>query len=1128
MPIGVKRTLIACLLFGSLQFAAYPADRRSQVELVFEHISIQQGLSQSIVEGITQDQTGFMWFITEDGLNRFDGYNFRIFKHNANDPGSLSHNELKAICVDHLGFIWVGTFYQGLERFDREKERFTHFRHDRGNPRSLGSDIVRSIVEDRSGTLWVGTTGGGLNRLNRATGEFTRFLHNPGDPLSLSHDDVRAIAADAYGALWVGTQGGGLNRLDAASGRFTRYLHQPGKPGSLSSNDVRAILQDRRGNLWIGTYGGGLNRLNRGSASFVQYRHNPRNPFSLGSDAVLSIVEDSNGTLWVGTDGGGLNRFDDQTGTFVRYVNDPNRRTSLSSNRIYSLYEDRSGVLWAGTYGEGLNKADLKQKNFIHFMSNPNDRNSLNSDIVWSFWEDRAGDLWIGTNDGGLNRLNPSRSRFTSYRHDPANPNSPGTDSVRMVIQDRNGALWLATNGAGLDRFDPSSGRFTHYRHNPEDPGSLSSDELRTVYEDRAGTIWAGTYGGGLDRFDPATGRFTHFRHDPANPGSISNNYVRAIREDAGGLLWIGTHGGGLNSLDRNTGVFTRYRNDPRNPRSLSNDFVFAVHPDKKENLWLATYGGGLNKLEPATGTFTHKRRSDGLPNDVVYGILEDSAGNLWISTNSGLCRYNPSSDTFRNYTVEDGLQSDEFNGGAYYGSPKGEMFFGGVRGFNAFMPEQIRDNPFIPPVAITDFRLFNRVVPIGNFENRRGILDRSITFSPSIELSHQDQIISFEFSSLHYASPVKNQYAYRMEGLNDNWIELGTRRFVMFTTLPSGKYVFRLRGSNSDGVWNLDGASLVITVKPPWWSTSWAFGLYALLTVGIFTGILLFVREREREKAMVREAELRAAAAEIHAKLAATEAEAIQAENSRKTKELEEARKLQLSMLPEKLPDHPDYEIAVFMRTASEVGGDYFDFGYSDDGALNVAVGDATGHGTRAGIMVAIMKGLFSTIGGDCDPTRFFTQCNRILCNMNLENMLMAMTLVHLRRGWARLSVAAMPPVLLFRSATGRVETVPIGGMFLGAPIDIPYEEAVLQISPGDVLLLMTDGLADLLNAKDENLDYPRVLECFEKSATLPPKAIIDNLLAQADEWRGSNPQQDDITLIVIRMKPPSEISGT
>jgi len=1127
MPIGVKEPLAALLLLGSLSLAAHPAARPPQTALVFEHISIEQGLSQSIVEGIAQDQTGFMWFITEDGINRFDGYNFRIFKHNSEDPGSLSHNELKAICVDHLGSIWVGTFYQGLERFDRETERFTHFRHDPGNPRSLASDIVRTIVEDRKGEIWVGTTGGGLNRLNRSTGEFVHYRHDPGDPFSLSHDDVRALASDAAGALWAGTEGGGLNRMDTASGRFTRYLHEPGNPRSLSSNDVRAVLQDRRGNLWIGTYSGGLNRLDRGSTTFTHYRHDPLDPLSLGGDSVLSIMEDSAGTLWIGTDGGGLNRFDEQTGTFIRYLNDPNTRTSLASNRVYSLFEDRSGVLWVGTYGEGLNKANLQKKDFVHFVRNPNDPNSLNSDIVWSFWEDPAGSLWIGTNDGGLNRLDPGRNSYFHYRHVPANPNSPGHDSIRMVIQDRKGALWLATNGAGLDRFDPAVGRFTHFSHNPEDPGSLSFNELRTVYEDRSGTIWVGTYGGGLDRLDPATGRFAHFRHDPDNPSTVSNDYVRVICEDESGVMWIGTHGGGLNAFDRDAGVFTRYQNDPGNPRSLSNDYVFAIHPDKKGNLWLATYGGGLNKLDRATGTFTQIRRSDGLPDDVVYGILEDDAGDLWISTNSGLCRYNPASGIFRNYTVEDGLQSNEFNGGAYYKGPRGEMFFGGVRGFNAFMPDQIRDNPFVPPVAITDFRLFNRVVPVGDFEGRRGILTKSITFSPSIVLSHRDQIISFEVSALHYASPGKNQYAYRMEGLSDDWIELGTRRFVMFTTLPGGNYVFRVRGSNSDGVWNQEGTSLAITVRPPWWSTRWAFGLYLLLIGCAFTGVLLFVRKREREKALLREAELRAGAAEIQAKLVATEAQAIQAQNIRKTKELEDARRLQLSMLPESLPDHPDYEIAVCMRTASEVGGDYYDFGFSEDGALTVAVGDATGHGTRAGIMVAIMKGLFSSIGGESDPTRFFLRCNTILRKMNLENMLMAMTLVHLRDERARASAAAMPPVLHFRSASGKVETVPVGGTFLGAPIDLPYEEAAFQFSAGDVLLLMTDGLAEVLNAEDETLDYPRVRDCFEKAATLPPSAIIESLLAQGDAWRGNYPQHDDITLIVIRRKPSPGTGG-
>jgi serine phosphatase RsbU (regulator of sigma subunit) len=299
------------------------------------------------------------------------------------------------------------------------------------------------------------------------------------------------------------------------------------------------------------------------------------------------------------------------------------------------------------------------------------------------------------------------------------------------------------------------------------------------------------------------------------------------------------------------------------------------------------------------------------------------------------------------------------------------------------------------------------------------------------------------------------------------------------------------------------------------------------LLVVGIFTTVLSFVREREREKARVREVELRAMAAEMQAKLITAQSEAIHSENKRKTKELEEARKLQLSMVPESVPDHPDYEIAVCMHTATEVGGDYFDFSLSEDGSLAVAVGDATGHGTRAGIMVAVMKGLFSTLGSHPDLTRFFHQCNRILCTMNLGNMLMAMTLLHLHKGRARAAAAAMPPVYVFRSASGRVETIEVGGMFLGSDLDLPYDERSFHLSPGDVVLLMTDGLAEVLNAHDEILDYRRVVECFEKAAALPPREIISRLVTEAEAWRQGHPQHDDITLVIIRMKRPAEGPG-
>ncbi len=1085
--------------------------RAQQDDLLFKHLSIEQGLSQSIVGAMLQDRQGFMWLVTEDGLNRFDGYGFKVFKHDAKDPSTLIHNEIKCIREDRDDILWVGSFYRGLERFDPSTERFTHFQSDPANPGSLSNDIVWAVLEDRAGRLWVGTGGGGLNLFDRSKGTFKHYVHDPANPSSLSHDDVRVIYEDATGAIWIGTAGGGLNRLDPATGTFTRYLND---------NDIRSILQDKDGSLWVGTAGGGLNCLEPATGEFLRFRNDPNDPRSLGNDTVLALLLDGTGTLWVGTDGGGLNRFNREKRTFVRYTHSRDQPGSLAGNRVYSLCMDRSGVLWVGTYGSGVSRCDLNKKQFLHYASDPNDPTSLSHDIVWSFWEEPAGVLWVGTNDGGLNRLDRASGRFTRYLHDPADPRSLSHNSVRMVIADIAGTLWLATNGGGLDRFDPKTGVFRHYRNDPSDPGSLSSDQLRMVFEDREGKLWVGTYGGGLDRWNPGTDRFDHFRSDPVDAKTISNNYVRTAFEDSAGVLWFGTHGGGLNRYDRASGTFTRYRSNPMDPTTLSSDFVFSIHEDRSGTLWVATYGGGLDRYDRKTGTFTAFRKSNGLPDDAIYGIIEDSAGNLWLSTNSGIARFDPRTGVSRNYTMADGLQSNEFNGGAYYKNSRGEMFFGGINGFNVFDPARIKDKIYKAPIVLTDFRLFHHTVPIGKLPDGRTLLSRSISSTPQIEISHRDQVVSFEFAALDFASPEKNRYAYKLEGLNRDWIDYGNRRTVMFTTLPAGHYVLRVRGTNSDGVWNEEGTSLRLIVRPPWWRTVWAYLSYVLLLVGVMARIVLFVKAREREKGWLVEAELKAQAAELQSRTMEAEARTLKVENDRKSQELEEARKLQLSMLPARLPQHPDYVLAARMRTATEVGGDYYDFHIGEDRALTVALGDATGHGTRAGIMVAIMKTLFSRLCTEPDLKVFFRECDRTIRDIGMEQMYMALGILRIKGQEGRAVCAAAPPLFIYRAASGAVEQITLQGMFLGTDFDLPYGEACFTLATGDKILLLSDGYEEQFNASEEQLGYERCGTYFAEAGGLQPEEIISHLFRRFDDWRGKIHQGDDVTIVVVECK--------
>ena len=822
----------------------------------FERLTNREGLSQMSANAILQDRQGFLWIGTEDGLNRYDGYEFRVFKPRPGDDGSLASGWILALLEDHLGTLWIGT-RKGLDRYDPRTGRFRHYRHDPGDPGSLSSDVVLSLHQDRSGALWVGTEGG-LHRLDAvrasseeglprrpATASFTRYRNAADDPHSLSHDAVQCIAEDSAGNLWVGTREGGLNQLGPARERFTRYRHDPGDPGSLSHDEVNAIAVDPAGRLWIGTRGGGLNRFEPSEGRFRHYRHDPRDPESLSHDNASAILQDRSGALWVATLGRGLDRFDPATESFRHYRHEPDDPYSLSHDLLLSIYQDRGGALWVGTLGRGLNRFDPAEERFNLYRHDPADPHSLSHDLVLALHEDRLGRLWIGTVGGGLNRFDPSTGRFSHYRHDPGDPHSLGQVGVWTVLEDRSGALWVGGLGGGLGRFDPSSERFVRYRHEPGDPRSLGHDDVRALAEDPAGNLWIGTRGG-LSRLEPTRRRFVRYRHDPADPSSLSHDEVRSLTVDSSGILWVGTVDG-LNRLDlsaeEDSWSFTRYRYDPANPLSLSHDFIWSVCEDRSGILWVGTGGGGLNRFDPKTGTWSAYTEDDGLVNDVVYGILEDDLGRLWISTNDGLVRFDRDTGQWTPYTVEDGLQDQEFNVGAFHRGADGTMYFGGIGGFNAFRPERFGETSDPPLVAVTSFKVSE--------EDFGG----EASYLTDVELAHDQNFFSFTFAALSLTRSDRNRYAYRLEGLDESWIDPGQRRYASYTSVPPGKYLFRIRGADSDGVWNHQGTAIKIWVRPPWWQTWWTRTFYLAALSAVILGLSAAQRRRlEREHAIERE----------------------------------------------------------------------------------------------------------------------------------------------------------------------------------------------------------------------------------------------------------------------------------
>jgi two-component system sensor histidine kinase ChiS len=825
-------------LFAILFFLSGISSVFAQEEVKFHRLTVDDGLSQNSVFSIIQTKKGFIWAGTQDGLNQFDGYTFTGFNHDPGRTDSLSNNYIKSLLEDRSGNLWVATNGGGLNRFDQVYERFEHFRHDPDQPQSISHDRVNVVFEDSSGTLWIGTRGGGLDRFDPATKTFHHFKHDPENPRSLSHDIVTSIAEDPTGNLWIGTEGGGLNHFDKQREEFSVIRFDLENIDSHPVEKITSLWLDASGQLWVGTDNEGLIKRDISSGKLEHFKHNSQKPESLSSNKIRVIFQDSQNVVWIGTWGGGLNRYNSSQNRFDHFKHNPYDPTSISHNRIWTIFEDQSGMLWFGSSG-GINKYDRAREKFIHYKQNPADLNSLNNNRVWALHEDKEGLLWIGTHTGGLNKLNRATGKFTHFMHDPESPNSLSNNFVKAILEDKFGELWVGTSRGGLNKMNKQTGLFTRYRHDPENPGSLSDNRVRCLFEDQRGNLWVGTDEGGLNLFDRKQGTFIHFRHDPTDENSISSDQVRLLFEDASGNLWVGTNGGGLNQLEVSSGRFTRFQHDPNQPNSLSNDVIWSLHEGRPGMLWIGTFGGGLVGFDWKQNTFTQYTEREGLPNNVIYGILSDDEGNLWVSTNKGISKFDPSSKSFRNYDIQDGLQSKEFNSGASLKTAQGEMLFGGINGFNSFFPNQVKDNPFKPQVVITEFSKLGKKV----------VLDRAIHEVKEIHLSYLDNIFSFQFAALHFTNPEKNQYRYKLEGFDSDWVESGSRRYAMYTNLSGGDYVLRVQGSNSDGIWNKAETSLRLLIDPPPWKTWWAYTLYILTGGGLVFGYIRWKTRAQQKK---------------------------------------------------------------------------------------------------------------------------------------------------------------------------------------------------------------------------------------------------------------------------------------
>ncbi len=820
----MKKITAICLLSLFTSFSL-PSQEKATIKfdrITTENIIVQKGLSQNSGYAILQDKRGFMWFGTWDGLNRYDGYEFIEY----DVESGLSHNTIRDLYEDDNGYLWIAT-EGGLDRLDMETGEIVIYRKDITVPNSLSDSYILDI-NPQGDVLWI-STANGLNKYNMETGTFKRikFYDGEGDPDMASY--INRTYSDRSGNLWIATRYG-LHKYDLLEDEYHPFYHDPADKRSLSSNNVNDVLEDSEGNIWIGT-ANGLNKMEPDSDGFVRYMNDKKDAESLSDNHVSVLYEDNKGHIWVGTSNM-LNILDPETGKFRRLMNRMSS-VSLSNNNILSIYEDPSGTIWVGTY-KGINKVDKNSSRFPHYSHIPDDPSSLSNNIVYAINECSDDNLWVGTY-GGLNIMDRAREEFTVLEHRPDDPNSIASNKIRAIVEDPGGVIWIGFENSGLDSYNKETGEFTHYSYSPDDTNSLIDNRIVAMESDNSGRIWIGTRSG-LNVFDPETGIHNHITFQPGDTASLVSPVVLGVYLNSKEDMWVGTDYG-VHVFDMELNRIESFYPQPDNPKALKGSRIMFIGEDADGYYWLGTIGSGLSRYDPLTGEFRNFGENEGLPNNVVYAALDDGNGFLWITTNKGLAKFDKRNESFVVYDAKDGIQGNEFNAGAYHQNEQGELFFGGMNGLNAFRPEDIRVNKSIPRLVITEVRVFNEALK-GPFYD-----------GDTIFLSYRDNFFSIKFAALEYTNPSKNIFRYKLENYDKDWITAkANRRVAEYKKVSSGSYTFRLIGANNDGIWNQEGITLNLVIRPPWWET-WAFRILFAIVIIFSFWIIIYSRFKTLKK---------------------------------------------------------------------------------------------------------------------------------------------------------------------------------------------------------------------------------------------------------------------------------------
>ena len=1108
-------------------------------QMNFEKVTMEDGLSQVSINSILQDSTGFLWFATLDGLNRYDGYSFKVFKPVANDTTSISSNRILCLFQDSYGKIWIGTLGGGLNEYNPITETFTRYMHNPSDENSLSNNDVYDITEDDEGILWIATYGGGLNRFDRNTHQFTAYKHNPSNLNSIGSNQVRVVSKDKFGNLWIGVnEGGGLDKFDKQTGLFQHI--------DFIAHDIMSIEGDKYGNLWIGTYYGGFGVLNPETYKYTVFENNPNDTLSLSNNIVWTFYQDTvSNIMFVGTRGGGLNMYDLATKQYLGCEKMHQHEYDLSSNNILSILLDKSGVLWVGSETAGLCKYNTHRKKFSILHPSLDFDSDLTSDNVMSILEIKDlspahdGHFLVGTRGAGLLYYDKNFNIIRTYQCSKDDKDSYNV--ITSIVQDPRGFFWLGTDGNGLIRFSLDKGVLDHYSYVEDTRNVLSNNAVTAMCLDNELRLWVGTYGGGLCKFEWEKGKFTTY---DVNPDNFMRNVIWCVMQDSQDMIWAGTNGRGVMCVNPQNDTVTFFTQDRNNPNSLNSEIVYSLLETGNGTFWVGTGGAGICKFNRREKTFqSYTKRSHGLTNDMVLAMQEDKRGNLWISTCYGISKFAPFAETFTNYNKSDGLQGNSFNERSSFKSSNDLMFFGGVQGLSYFIPDSITNDSYIGRVVITELKIYNKTVEIGEEIQGEVVLDQSITTIGELKLSYKHNF-SIDFSILNNVAPSKVRYKYRLVGFDEDWNYTdANKRTATYTNLTGGDYVFEVTATNNDGVWSDEITQLKITIVPPFWKTTW---FYSLLILIFGLSIYVYVKYREHlykeENAKLerlvrertKEIEQQKETLKVQSDLLTLNNEELSKSNRLIKDSISYAKRIQDAILP---PMHllQDYfpNAFVLFKPRDVVSGDFYWFFEKED-KLYVAAVDCTGHGVPGAFMSMIGATLLQQLtykklrapGEILDKLNdgvrsALNQKENASPDSQEDGMDITLCLIDKTAKTVQLAAANHVAYVVYDDIIETIEgdMASVGGSITSEKNT--YTTHTFSYKPGARLYMFSDGYQDQFggenNKKFLGIHFKKLLY---DTRSLSMEKQCETLDTTFEEWKGKRKQIDDVLVLGIELE--------